>query len=93
MEKENIINRERVLYVHQRILSAVKGVEFVSDRVPYIVVIGRCCDDVSNVHSPSEEKSDDSKDRFYEELEQVSNNFPKYRIEPLLGDFNAKEGE
>ena len=26
---------------------------------------------VLNVHSPSEEKSDDSKDSFYEELEHV----------------------
>ena len=69
MEKENIINREQVFYVHHRILSAVKGVEFVSDRKSYIVVIGRCCVVVSNVHAPSEEKSDDSKDGFCEELE------------------------
>ena len=34
---------------------------------------------VLNVHVPSEEKSDDSKDRFYEELEQVFDQIPKYR--------------
>ena len=44
------------------------------------------------MHAPSEEKSDDSKDSFYEELEQVSNHFPKYHMKFLLGDFNAKVG-
>ena len=43
-----------------------------------------------NVHATSEEKSDDSKDSFYEELEQDINHFPKYHMKILLGDFNAK---
>ena len=33
---------------------------------------------VVNVHAPSEGKCDESKDNFYEELEQVFNHFPKY---------------
>jgi len=38
----------------------------------YIVLRGRWCNIiVLNVHAPSEKKRDDSKDRFYEELEQV----------------------
>ena len=45
-----------------------------------------------NVHAPSEEKSDDSKDSFYEELEQVFVHFPRYRMKIQLGDFNAKVG-
>jgi len=53
-------------------VSAVKRVEFVRDRVSYIVVRGHWCNIiVLNVHALSEEKSDDSKDSFYEELEQV----------------------
>ena len=53
-------------------VSAVKRVEFVTDRVSYIVVRGHWCNIiVLNVHALSEEKSDDSKDSFYEELEQV----------------------
>jgi hypothetical protein len=35
---------------------------------------------VVNVHAQSEEKSDESKDSFYEELEQVFDHFPKYRM-------------
>jgi len=52
-------------------MSAVKRVEFVSDRVSYTVLRGRWCNIVLNVHAPSEEKSDESKDSFCEELEQV----------------------
>jgi hypothetical protein len=37
------------------------------------------------------DKSDGSKDSFYEELEQ--NHFPKYHMKILLDDFNAKHGE
>jgi len=44
------------------------------------------------VHAPSQEKSDESKDSFYEELEQVFYHFPKYRMKILLEDFNAKVG-
>ena len=47
---------------------------------------------VVNVHAPSEEKSDESKDSFYEELEQVFDHFPKYHMKILLGDVNAKVG-
>ena len=42
------------------------------------------------MHEPSEEKSDDAKDSFYEKLEHVFYNFPKYHMKILLGDFNAK---
>jgi len=45
-----------------------------------------------NVHALSEEKSDESKDSFYEELEQVFDHFPEYHKKILLGDFNANVG-
>jgi len=76
-----------------RIVSAVKRVEFVSDSLSYIVLRGRWHNiTVVNVHAPSEEKSDESKDSFYEELEQVFDHFPKYHMKIFLGDFNAKVG-
>jgi len=57
-------------FVHHRIVSAVKRVEFVSDRVSYIVLRGCWCNIIAlNVRAPSEEKRDDSKDSFYEEVE------------------------
>jgi len=73
--------------------TAVKRVEFVSNRVSYIVLRSHCCNIiVLNVHAPSEEKTDDSKDSFYEELEQVFGHFPKYHMKILLENFNAKVG-
>ena len=54
-------------FVQHRIISAVKRVEFVSDRMSYTSIILRGCwckIIVLNVHAPSKEKSDDSKDRF-----------------------------
>jgi hypothetical protein len=68
-----------MIFVSRRITSAVKRVYFFSDRMLYIVLRCRWCNTIIlNVHVPSEVKSDDSKDRFYEELEQVFDNFPKY---------------
>jgi hypothetical protein len=83
-----IINWEQV-FLYTR--SAIKRVEFVSDRMSYIVLRGCWCNIiVLNAHTPTEEKGDDSKDSFYEELEGGFDHFPKYQMKILLGDFNAK---
>ena len=59
-------------FIHQRIASAVKRVEFLSDRMSYIVLRSHWCNIiVLNVHAPSEEESYSSKDSFYEKLDQV----------------------
>jgi len=51
-----------MIFAYHRILSAVKGVEFVNDRVSYIVLRSRWCNFmVLNMPSPSEEKSDHQK--------------------------------
>jgi hypothetical protein len=58
--------------VHKRIISAVKRVEFVSNRMSYIILRGRCCHIiVLKGHAKTEDKTDDVKDSFYEELECV----------------------
>jgi hypothetical protein len=62
-----------------------KRVEFVSDRMSYIILRGRPCDiTVLNVHAPTEDKTDDMKDSFYEELEHVFEKFPKYHLKILF---------
>jgi exonuclease III len=59
----------------------------------YLTLSGRYCDIiVLNVHAPTEDKIDDMKDSFYEELESVFDKFPKYHMTILVGDFNAKVG-
>jgi hypothetical protein len=80
-------------FIHKRIVSAVKRAEFVSDRISYMILRGRWCNIiVLSVHAPTEDIFDDIKDRLYEELEQVFDKFPKYHMNILLGDFNAKVG-
>jgi hypothetical protein len=65
-QKSSIGNRS---FAHHRRESAV---DFVSDGVSYTVLRGHCFNIiVLNVHATSEEKSDDSKDSFYEQLVQV----------------------
>jgi hypothetical protein len=46
---------------------------------------------VLNNHAPTEDKIDDVKGSFNEELEHVFDKFPKYHMNILLGDFSAKE--
>jgi hypothetical protein len=59
-------------FVHHKIASPVKRVEFVSDSMPYIVMKCRWSNIIAlKVPAPSEEKMDDSKDTFYEGQEQV----------------------
>jgi exonuclease III len=41
-------------------------------------------------HAPTEDKTDDVKDSFHEELERIFDKFHKYHMKILLGDLNAK---
>jgi hypothetical protein len=47
----------------------------------YITVRCHWCDTVLNVHTQTEDKSDDEKDSFYEEPEHVFDQFQKYPME------------
>jgi hypothetical protein len=79
------VQKRRVLVCFTSIcdVSAVKKVEFVSDKMAYIILRGRWCHIiVLNVHVPVEDKIDDVKDNFYKE----------HVFKILLGDFNAKVG-
>jgi hypothetical protein len=79
------------LFVHNRIISSVKSAEFFSDRMSYTTLKDLRCDIiVMNVHAPYRDKNDCIMDSFYEELEQVFDQFPSYNIKILLGDFSGK---
>jgi hypothetical protein len=59
----------------------------------YILLKGRWCNIiVVNVHAPCDDTSDDIKDSFYEDIGRVFDQFPRYDMKILLGDFNAKVG-
>jgi hypothetical protein len=80
------------LFVLKRIISAFKRIEFISDRMSYIILRGCWCHiNVLNICAPTEDKTDDVKDIFYEELERVFDKFLKYHMKIVLGDFSAKD--
>jgi hypothetical protein len=57
----------------------------------YIILrVRRCSIIVLNVHAPDEDTSDDVKESFREKLGRVLDQFPRYDMKILLGDFNAK---
>jgi hypothetical protein len=58
----------------------------------YIILRGRWCDIFRNGHAPTDDKTDDMKDSFYEELDRAFDKFPKYRMKIVLGDFNVEVG-
>jgi hypothetical protein len=65
-------------FVHKKIISEVKRVKFVNDRMSHIIFRGRCCDIiVLNGHAPTEDKIADVKDSLNKELERVFDKFPK----------------
>jgi exonuclease III len=80
-------------FVHKRIISAVRRVEFISDRMLYIILkVPGCNIIVLNVHAPCEGMGADVKNSFYEELGRVFVEFTRYNMKIILGDFNLKVG-
>jgi hypothetical protein len=58
------------------IIPTFKGVEFVIDGMSYVILRGRWYHiSVLNVRAPTEDKTEDVKDSFYEELERVFDTF------------------
>jgi hypothetical protein len=74
-------------------MSVVRRIEFISDRMSYIILRGHLCNIiVLNAHAPCEAKSDDVKDSFCEELVRVFEQFSRYDMKILLAVFNVKVG-
>jgi hypothetical protein len=78
-------------FAHEGIKSAVDRIMFISDRISYIILRGLWCDIiVLNVRAPREDKINDVKVRFYENLlELVFDKFLKYH-KISVENFNIK---
>jgi hypothetical protein len=66
-----------------------KRIEFLGDRMSYIILTGFWCGIILDVPVPTEDAMNDVKDNVYENLEHVFDNFPKHYMKILLGDFSA----
>jgi hypothetical protein len=78
-------------FLHKRNLSAVKKFKFVSEGMLSIMLRGYWCDIiVLNINFPTEDKIDDLKVSFYEELECVVSQFCKYGMKIMLGVLSAR---
>jgi hypothetical protein len=68
-------------------------VEFVSNRMSYIILRCRWCDIIFlKNHDATEHKIDNVKDSFYKEVELVFDKFHKYHMKILLGEIILKVG-
>jgi hypothetical protein len=74
------------------VLHFISICDLFTDSPSHIILSGRWCDiTVLNVHAPAEDKIDDMKDSFYDELECVLDIFPKYHMKLLTGDWKPKK--
>jgi len=79
------------IMINNRLLENFKRFGAINERICYIrlkikeqlVIIFSC-------HAPTEEKDGETKDIFYDELEQVYKDTPRHAIKIILGDMNAK---
>jgi hypothetical protein len=72
---------------------AVKKIIFINDSMLQIILRGCWCGIiVLDVDAPTSDKSDDTKESFYKELDCVFDQFLKYHMTILLGEFSEKVG-
>jgi hypothetical protein len=84
--------QEQDFFVCKRMISAVKTVKVLSNRMLYKVLRGCWCEIILNVHAVTEDKTDKPKGSFCEELYQVLDQFPKYLVKILPRKFNTHLG-
>lgn len=79
--------------INESILTHVKAFQAISERMCYIRLTGHIIDIVIiNCYAPTEEKGEDIKESFYEELDKVWDSISNYCVKIVIGDFNAKVG-
>ena len=46
-----------------------------------------------NIYAPTEDKEDEIKEQFYDELQRTQDRVPKHDVIIIMGDMNAKIGK
>ncbi|XP_015377026.1 PREDICTED: craniofacial development protein 2-like [Diuraphis noxia] len=77
--------------INEKILHNTKGFTSINDHICCIKISGRHFDLILiNYYAPTEDKVDDIKEKFYDELETEVNSLPTHSLKMIVGDFNAK---
>ncbi|VVC27148.1 Endonuclease/exonuclease/phosphatase,Reverse transcriptase domain [Cinara cedri] len=80
--------------VHNSLIPWIKQFRAINDRICYIRINMNHRDMVMIcAYAPTESGNEETKDAFYEELEQVYDALPGHCIKLLLGDMNAQVGK
>jgi hypothetical protein len=80
--------------VRKRYKYIVIGLEPINERLCILRVRGRFNNTMMIcVHVPTEEKYDESKETFYEKLDQIYHRAPAHDRKIIIGDLNAKIGK
>jgi len=74
-------------------MNKILGFEPISDRICKLRVKGKFHNiTLINIYAPTEDKEEEIKEQFYEELQQIQDKVPKHDVTIILGDMNAKLG-
>ncbi|KAF2883284.1 hypothetical protein ILUMI_22891 [Ignelater luminosus] len=66
----------------------------INERLSIIRIKGKCRKlTILNVHAPTEETDEDTKQTFYDAIEELMNNVASFDMKIIIGDFNAKIGK
>lgn len=80
--------------VSKRLRKSVLDFQQINNRLCMLRVHGKKFNiTLINVHAPTEEKEEDEKDLFYEDLERAIAATPSFDMKIVLGDFNAQVGK
>jgi exonuclease III len=77
----------------KEVVKNIIGFEPINERICKLRLKGKYYNiKIINIHAPTEEKDEDTKERFYAELQQIKEKVPKHDLLIILGDYNAKFG-
>lgn len=80
--------------INEALLTKVSKFEVINERLCYIRFSMSNYDlIIINCHASTEEKEEEVKNAFYEDLERVYDTLPRHSVKLVIGDMNAKLGQ
>ncbi|KAL4085374.1 hypothetical protein QTP88_027233 [Uroleucon formosanum] len=77
--------------VHKSLVHTIKEFKVINSRIAILIVRAKFFDiEFINVHAPTEEKSQEEKEDFYAEIEDILSRINNSKIRIILDDMNAK---